>query len=187
MPLCSTDVTPLHHYYGLMPPDFEGHFLPSSFIGFYSPLLSGFRCSLRPSLWLATLAPICDPPAIPSPTVGGLGTPVVQATGAATKKNSLVTATGSVSTEERLLASFFLRAVLTMVPGESAWPLFGPPAYLFPWRLLTLGHFLPPSPSFIPPGNSSRAHVGVSGRDCQPSIRAGTSPASSITEFGLVY
>jgi len=77
MPLRSTVVTPFYHYYGLPSPDFNGHFLPSSFIGASPPSLSGFRCSLCSNLAYAALVPIYDPPAVPLPAVGGFGTPFV--------------------------------------------------------------------------------------------------------------
>ncbi len=186
MPLGSTDVTPLHRYYGLMPPDFEGHFLPSSFVGFYFPPLSGFRCSLRSSLSCAALASIFDPPAIPLSMVGWawdsnrsfrLGQPL--------DPKIFWPRPDPFTTGERLSAPPNSRAVQTMISGGWAWPFYGPPTYLTPLGLLPLGAFQPPSPSFIPLDNSIRAHVGVSGRDCQPSIRAGTSPANSSAEFGL--
>jgi hypothetical protein len=179
MPLGSADIAPFHCYYGLLPPDLEGHFLPSSCIRFYSLSLSGFRCSMSPSLSYVALAPIYDPPTIPSPTVGGLGTPVVWATGETVEKISSTVSIGPVATGECLSVFSFLRAVHTMVPGWWAWPLCDPPTYSFPWGLLPVGNFRPPLPSFIPPNNSIQAHIGVSGWDCQPSIQTGTSPVSS--------
>jgi len=57
MPLHSTGITPFHHYYGLLPHGFAGHFLPAR-LGRYPTYIpnveSGmcrpwFPCSLHPS------------------------------------------------------------------------------------------------------------------------------------------
>ena len=77
MPFRSTVITPFHRYYGLLPPDCNGHFLPLSFISTYLPSLSEFRCSLCLSLIYAALAPISDPPVALLPRVGGLRAPFV--------------------------------------------------------------------------------------------------------------